>query len=317
MKLLALLAALATCCSAGRLAEHRLHLHSAPEHGSVAELSSSLGSSSSELQSSSSSALLSGKPPTGSSSSSSSSIIPVFVQLASSFEPHWIHEVVLSGVREECGVALKLERREDLAELFPTHGGVIVATGGLSPGEEQLLRELPLQQTQRMVLIHLSDESESHDTAIYGRFGAVYRNYYRANVNQSMSYLTSDEASSEPSHAREMKSYLSSEEGSGEQSHVRELKAGSIPDVFWMPLGYGMRLLKNLSLMTPASSRPLLFSWAGSTSGKEDRTKMLQVGSPALLKAFSKGPRETPSTLMSDRRMFSALSALAEMGCSW
>lgn len=255
MKLLALLATLEVCCAAGRHPEHRLHLHSAPEHGSVLELGGT-SSSAAEQQSSSSSNTGSGKP---SGTSISSSIIPVFADLGGSYEPHWLHEVVLSGVREECGVSLKLERREDLAALFPTHGGVLVATGGLGPGEEQLLRELPLQQTQRMVLLHLSDESNSHNTGIYERFGAVYRNYYRSNVNQSMSYLSLEEGSSEPGHAR-------------------ELKAGSSANVFWMPLGYGMRLLKNPSLMTPAASRPLLFSWSGSTSGKEDRIKMLQVG---------------------------------------
>ncbi len=282
MRLLVLWAALATCSSAGRLPEHRLHLHSIPEPSSISSLSAK--------QQSSSSAPGSAKPP----SSRSSSIIPVFADLGNSYEPHWIHEVVLSGVREECGAALKLERREDLAALFPTHGGVIVATGGLGPGEEQLLRELPLQQTQRVVLLHLSDESNSHDTAIYERFGAVYRNYYRASVNQSMSYLTSEEGSSEPSHARVLRFPVSSDEGAQESSHARELKAGSSADVFWMPLGYGMRLLKNPSLMTPASSRPLLFSWSGSTSGKEDRTKMLQVWCAALSLISSRAGLERP-----------------------
>ena len=288
MMLLLLWAALATCCSAGRLPEHRLHLHSIPEPSSISSLS--------VKQQSISSAPGSAKPP-----SSSSSIIPVFADLGNSYEPHWIHEVVLSGVREECGAALKLERREDLAALFPTHGGVIVATGGLSPGEEQLLRELPSQQTQRVVLLHLSDESNSHDTAIYERFGAVYRNYYRASVNQSMSYLTSEEGSPEPSHARELRSPLGSDGVSDEPSHARELKAGSSADVFWMPLGYGMRLLNNPSLMTPASSRPLLFSWSGSTSGKEDRTKMLQVWCAALSSISSRVGSERPLPQMNSK----------------
>ena len=224
---------------------------------------------------------------TGKQTTTTTSIIPVFQDLGGSYEPHWIHEVVLSGVREECGVALKLERREDLAARFSTQGGVVVATGGLGPGEEQLFRELPLQQTRRMVLLHLSDESNNHDTSIYERFGAVYRNYYRANVDQSVAYLSPEEEPHEPSHAR-------------------ELKAGSSADVFWMPLGYGMRLLKNPSLMTPPSSRPLLFSWSGSTSGKEDRTKMLQAlaDAPDVLERgyldkfdnFNSGGKDTPSS---------------------
>ena len=223
----------------------------------------------------------------GKTSTTTNSVIPVFADLGNSYEPHWIHEVVLSGVREECGVALKLERREDLANLVGTQGGVVVATGGLGSGEEQLLRDLPLQQTQRMVLLHLSDESNNHDTSIYERFGAVYRNYYRANVDQSVSYLSSEDEDSEASHAR-------------------ELKAGSSADVFWMPLGYGMRLLKNPSLMSPASLRPLLFSWSGSTIGKEDRTKMLQAlrEAPDVLERsyldkfdnFNSGGKDTPSS---------------------
>ena len=249
------LAISAMCCLAGRLPDHRLHLHhSVPEHELVLDPGSTSRFSADQQ---SSPASVSGRPVP--SNSSISSIIPVFAQMASSYEPHWIHEVVLSGVGEECKVALKLERREDLAALFPNHGGVMIATGGLASGEQQLLRELPLQQTQRMVLIHLSDETNSHDTGIYERFGAVYRNYYRANVEQSISYLGSGERPEEPSHAR-------------------ELQAGSSADVFWMPLGYGMQLLKNPSLMTPPSLRPLLFSWSGSTLGKQDRAAMLQVG---------------------------------------
>lgn len=281
LMLWATLATWATCCLAGRLPDHRLHLHSVPEHDAVLDPRSTSGVSAEHQGSTASSG---GKPIA---TNSVRSIIPVFADLGSSYEPHWIHEVLLSGVRAECGVALKLERREDVAALFPTHGGVMVATGGMGLGEEQLLREVPLQQTQRMVLLHLSDESYSHNTAIYERFGAVYRNYYRANVDQSVSYLGSDE-------------------GSSETSHARELQAGSSADVFWMPLGYGMNLLKNPSLMTPPSLRPLLFSWSGSTSGKEDRTAMLQAlrEAPDVLERgyldrfdnFNSGGKDTPSS---------------------
>lgn len=48
-------------------------------------------------------------------------------------------------------------------------------------------------------------------------------------------------------------------------------------DVLWMPLGFGMNVLNNPSFMTQASSRPLLFSWSGSTVGKEDRSQMIKA----------------------------------------
>ena len=48
-------------------------------------------------------------------------------------------------------------------------------------------------------------------------------------------------------------------------------------DVSWMPLGFGMNVLNNPSFMTQASSRPLLFSWSGSTAGKEDRSQMIRA----------------------------------------
>lgn len=38
--------------------------------------------------------------------------------------------------------------------------------------------------------------------------------------------------------------------------------------MFWFPLGYAMNVLHNPSLMTPPSSRPLLWAWTGSTIGR-------------------------------------------------
>jgi len=65
-------------------------------------------------------------------------------------------------------------------------------------------RQLSLEQTQKMVLFDFSDESDNHDVSVYDNFGAVYRNYWRDNVNQSLVYLSRDESPPEPSHSREL-----------------------------------------------------------------------------------------------------------------
>ena len=71
---------------------------------------------------------------------------------------------------------------------------------GLNSREKQL----SLEKMQNMVLFHLSDESDNHDVSMYANFGAVYRNYWRDNVNQSLVYLSKDESPPEPSHSREL-----------------------------------------------------------------------------------------------------------------
>ena len=73
-----------------------------------------------------------------------------------------------------------------------------------NPGLNSREKQLFLEETQKMVLLDLSDESDNHDVSIYDNFGAVYRNYWRDNVNQSLVYLSRDESPPEPSHSREL-----------------------------------------------------------------------------------------------------------------
>jgi len=129
MKVLILLASLVASCSAGRSpVQSRLQLHSASQHQSAS--TSSSASSSSSKQPSSSKGNGVAAVDKSISSSSKSSAVPVFADLTSSYEPHWLQEVVLSGVKEECGLALRLENREGLQDAAIADGGVLIATGG-------------------------------------------------------------------------------------------------------------------------------------------------------------------------------------------
>ena len=267
MRVLFVLAAFIAACSSARLPGHYLQLHSAPQRRPA------------------------DTPP------SSTTVLPLFADLTSSYEPHWLHEVVLSGIKEECGITLRIEDRKSLRTAASPAGGVLIALGGMDAKERQTISQLPAQQTQRMVLLHLSDECDEHDISMYDQFGTVYRNYRRDVTNATLAYLASEEGAAESAHARELLSSSlahSSSKGSAAGSmHARSLredrvamsffssgedaeKAASMhapkgkkaTSVFWFPLGYAMNVLHNPSLMTPPSSRPLLWAWTGSTTGR-------------------------------------------------
>jgi hypothetical protein len=267
MRVLFILAAFIAACSSARLPGHHLQLHSAPQHRPA------------------------DTPP------SSSTVVPLFADLTSSYEAHWLHEVVLSGIKEECGITLRIEDRKNLHRAASPAGGVLIALGGMDAKERQTVSQLPAQQTQRMVLLHLSDESDGHDISMYNRFGTVYRNYRRDITNATLAYLASEEGAAESAHARELMSssldHLSSKGNAPRSAHARSLKAEwamlsssssgedaensayvhalqgeKATKVFWFPLGYAMNVLHNPSLMTPPSSRPLLWAWTGSTTGR-------------------------------------------------
>ena len=267
MRVLFTLVAFIAACSSARLPGHHLQLHSAPQrHPADTPLSST-------------------------------TVLPLFADLTSSYEPHWLHEVVLSGIKEECGITLRIEDRKNLRAAASPAGGVLIALGGMDAKERQTISQLPAEQTQRMVLLHLSDECDEHDISMYDRFGTVYRNYRRDITNATLAYLASEEGAAESAHARELLSSTlaqSSSKGSAAESvHARSLKGeratlssfssgedaekaanmhaltgNKATDVFWFPLGYAMNVLHNPSLMTPPSSRPLLWAWTGSTTGR-------------------------------------------------
>ena len=268
MRVLFILVAFTAACSSA-LSGHHLQLHSAPQHRPAYT------------------------PP------SKSTILPLFADLTSSYEPHWLHEVVLSGIKEECGITLRMEDRKNLHRAASPAGGVLIALGGMDAKERQTISQLPAQQTQRMMLLHLSDECDEHDISMYDRFGAVYRNYQRDITNATLAYLASEEGAAQSAHARELMSSsldhfrskgsapgsaharsLSGEEAtlssssSGKDAesaaYVHALQKRKATKVFWFPLGYAMNVLHNPSLMTPPSSRPLLWAWTGSTAGKAE-----------------------------------------------
>ena len=266
MRVLFILVAFIAACSSARLSRHHLQLRSAPQHRSA------------------------DTPP------SRSTVLPLFADLTSAYEPHWLHEVVLSGIREECGITLRIEDRKNLHRAASPAGGVLIALGGMDAKERQIISQLPAQQTQRMMLLHLSDECDEHDISMYDQFGAVYRNYQRDITNATLAYLASEEGAAESALARELMSssldhfrskgsapgsaharslsgeqatLSSSSSGKDAESaaYVHALQKRKATKVFWFPLGYAMNVLHNPSLMTPPSSRPLLWAWTGSTAG--------------------------------------------------
>ncbi len=122
---------------------------------------------------------------------------------------------------------------------------IILGVFGLRDDE----RQDALKASSRIGFIHLSDEYVNHDVSFYNRFAFVFRNYLRP--ESSLDYLK---------HTQSCTKYVR--------------RSGN---VFWLPLGYGIQFHSSPMFIQPLSTRPLLFSWIGSTHGKPSRSKMLDA----------------------------------------
>ena len=162
------------------------------------------------------------------------------------YELSWLKDEVLTGTLEACGKTVQILPRREFIHAHECLGGggaVLVAMGAQRSHELEYIMTQPENVTRRMVVIHLSDETRSHDTTAYDRLAAVYRNYWREGLGVTYKYLLADQPSS---------AEAGEEAGSTGTSRV-----------MWMPMGYGPNLLAHRSLVTALSAREWLFAWMG------------------------------------------------------
>lgn len=124
---------------------------------------------------------------------------------------------------------------------------ILAASFGPSDAEQAVLRSIP--EYRRCLVLHFSDELLlATDSAIYGKATKSFRNYFHPEMgNSSLDYLLLDKLLS------------------------------PVPRVLWMPLGIANLKALPLSFTYKFMERPLLWSWAGSTENKPERTEMLKA----------------------------------------
>ena len=154
---------------------------------------------------------------------------------------------------DKCGCQVNWHRRGDYISKYENtrllKGPLIlVATGGPNKDEQESFLKIP--QHQEIYLLHASDESVSQtNTTMYGNVKFVMRNYYHSQMNNStVDYLLTTE--------------------------TETTKRGN---PLWMPLGLSnLKVLPN-ALRRTFTDRPYLWSWAGSTGLKPERSEMLSA----------------------------------------
>ena len=163
--------------------------------------------------------------------------------------------IILKGVPNLCSCRLDLRPRNafatDVRENRIGEVGVLHATHGVADNEIAALRDSSTMAL-RVILVHLSDESEAHNVSAYKYFRKVWRNYAAVKSDRiaDMGYLSSN-----PTHSD-----------------------ASLPAVLWLPLGFSnsFQFFLEPTLSQKTSLRPLAWSWAGSSGNKPLREDFLR-----------------------------------------
>jgi hypothetical protein len=177
--------------------------------------------------------------------------VPLFAETDVS-ETNFLFGVLLSQIHG-CGCRLDWRKRGDYINKYADTQQilgplVLVATGGPNREEQESFLRIP--QGQEIILLHPSDETISQtNPAIYGEVKVIMRNYYHAQLDDStMDYLVSDSENT--------------------TNHSKLL---------WMPLGLANLKPLPKALRRDFLGRPYLWSWAGSTGSKPERSEMLEA----------------------------------------
>lgn len=181
--------------------------------------------------------------------------MPVFAETDVS-ETSFLFEILLSKINK-CGCRVEWHKREDYIKKYEASRKIrgpliLVATGGPDKDEQNSFQNIPEQQ--EIILLHPSDEGVSQtDRSIYGVIEIVLRNYFHSQMDErSMEYLLTV---------------------SGAVSANKTLS----PGLLWMPLGLANLRALPEALRREFLERPHLWSWAGSTGSKPERSEMLQA----------------------------------------
>ena len=124
---------------------------------------------------------------------------------------------------------------------------ILAASFGPSDAEQAVLQKMP--DSSRCLVLHFSDEMLTETNgAIYGKATKSFRNYYHSDMGQhALDYLLLDMPSS------------------------------SMYSILWLPLGIANLKSLPVSFTYKFVERPLLWSWAGSTENKPERSEMLKA----------------------------------------
>lgn len=166
-------------------------------------------------------------------------------------ETSFLFEYLLSQI-DQCGCHLDWHKREDYinnSEQIQRTAGplVLVATGGPNRQEQKSFLDIP--EEQEVVLIHPSDEGLTQtNTSIYGNVKSSFRNYFHSRMDVgTIDYLLANKAKTKGA------------------KHL------------WMPLGLANLKVLPRALRHDFRARQYLWSWAGSTGSKPERSEMLEA----------------------------------------
>lgn len=180
----------------------------------------------------------------------SSCTVLLYADLSISETPYIFH--VLLRQTGKCGCKTEWRNRSEFTSWQESSQKEVVAlilaaSFGLSDAEQAVLQNMP--ESSRCLVLHFSDEMLTQTSgAIYGKATRSFRNYYHSDMGQhALDYL------------------------------LMNMPSSSMSDVLWLPLG--MASLKSLpvSFTYKLLERPLLWSWAGSTENKPERSEMLKA----------------------------------------
>ena len=168
-------------------------------------------------------------------------------------ESSFLFKDLLSQVGN-CGCRMEWRKREDYSKKYfetrQLQGPIILAaTGGPTLEEQESFQKIPEGQT--VILLHPSDETISQtDPRLYGNVKLIYRNYFHSQMHAStMDYLLPERTS-----------FGTNSSG-----------------ILWMPLGLANLRALPEALKVDFLDRPFLWSWAGSTGSKPERSLMLEA----------------------------------------
>lgn len=179
----------------------------------------------------------------------SSCTVLLYADLSISETPYIFH--VLLRQTGKCGCNIEWRNRSEFTlwqEGAEKEVAVILAASfGPSDAEQAILQNIP--KSSRCLVLHFSDELLTQTSgAIYGRATKSFRNYYHSDMGQhALDYLLLDMPSS------------------------------SMSSILWLPLGIANLKSLPVSFTYKFVERPLLWSWAGSTENKPERSEMLNA----------------------------------------